>query len=276
MFPVNRLRRLRLLVLLSMLAVCAVALGAAPGQESAKQARKLRVVVFGAHCDDPESGAGGLIATLTRAGHQVFVGYATCFRGDRKVKGEPEAIVRQREATAACKLTGAIPKFFPYAHEKLVADEATVKAVAAWLDQLKPDVVVAHWPLDTHPNHHTVGSLAWQCYRHSGGWNLYFFEVMTGQQSLAFRPELYLDIQAVRSIKRDACFCCQSQQPESWWRVHEEMHRNRGAECGVEFAEAYTLVEAKPGCPLLPVRFLPKRPPAVKAADAPTSSAPAR
>jgi hypothetical protein len=27
--------------------------------------KKLRVVVFGGHPDDPESGAGGLIATLT-------------------------------------------------------------------------------------------------------------------------------------------------------------------------------------------------------------------
>jgi hypothetical protein len=33
------------------------------------------------------------------------------------------------------------------------------------------------------------------------------------------------------------------------------MHRRRGAECGTEFAEAYSLVEAKQGCPLLPVEF---------------------
>ena len=37
------------------------------------------------------------------------------------------------------------------------------------------------------------------------------------------------------------------------------MHRRRGAECGVEFAEAYSLVEAKAGCPLLPVTFLGRK-----------------
>ena len=36
------------------------------------------------------------------------------------------------------------------------------------------------------------------------------------------------------------------------------MHRARGAECGVPFAEAYDLVEAKQGCALLPVTFLEK------------------
>jgi hypothetical protein len=34
------------------------------------------------------------------------------------------------------------------------------------------------------------------------------------------------------------------------------MQQNRGAECGVKDAEAYFLVEAKPGSPLLPVKFL--------------------
>jgi hypothetical protein len=46
-----------------------------------------------------------------------------------------------------------------------------------------------------------------------------------------------------------------SQEPEAIWAAHERMHRRRGAECGVEFAEAYRLVEAKGGCPLLPVPF---------------------
>ena len=152
------------------------------------------------------------------------------------------------------------PKFFPYAHEKLVADEATLRAVSSWLDAVKPDIVVTHWPLDTHPNHHVVSSLVWQCYRREGGWNLYFFEVMTDQQTLAFRPELYLDIGLVREVKKQSLDQHKSQEPAEIWRAHERMHRRRGAECGVESAEAYSLVEAKAGCPLLPVTFLGRRP----------------
>ena len=90
----------------------------------------------------------------------------------------------------------------------------TLKAVSAWLDEVKPDIVVTHWPLDTHPNHHAVSSLVWQCYKRKGGWNLYFFEVMTDQQTVAFEPDLYLDIGPVREVKKRALDEHRSQEPE--------------------------------------------------------------
>jgi LmbE family N-acetylglucosaminyl deacetylase len=226
------------------------------GDESAQVGKRLRVVVFGGHPDDPESGAGGLAALLGRQGHEVILAYGTAFRGGRQFFGRPEGEVRREEATAACKVLGATPKFFPYAHEALTADAEARRAVSEWLDAVKPDIVVTHWPLDTHPNHHTVSSLVWQCYQRKGGWNLYFFEVMTDQQTLAFRPELYLDIAPVLEVKRAALMEHRSQAPESIWEAHDRMHRRRGAECGVARAEAYSLVEPKDGCPKLPVTFL--------------------
>jgi LmbE family N-acetylglucosaminyl deacetylase len=232
-----------------------LSLPGAGAQDPAQTAKKLKVVVFGGHPDDPESGAGGLVATLTAMGHEVILAYATAFRSDRKFFGRPEAEVRRAEATAACSVLGAIPKFFPYAHEKLVADATTAQAVGTWFAEVKPDIVVTHWPLDTHPNHHAISSLVWQCYQRTGGWNLYFFEVMTDQQTIAFKPELYLDIKTVRDIKRRALDEHKSQDPAEIWTAHERMHRRRGAESGTEYAEAYSLVEAKKGCALLPVQF---------------------
>jgi LmbE family N-acetylglucosaminyl deacetylase len=207
---------------------------------------KRKVVIFGGHPDDPESGAGGLAALLAQQGHEVILAYATTFRGERRFFDRPESEVRRAEASAACRALGATPKFFPFAHEKLEADADALKAVSAWLELVKPDIVVTHWPLDTHPNHHVTSSLIWQCYNRKGGWNLYFFEVMTDQQTIAFRPELYLDIEPVRAIKRRSLDEHKSQDPDEIWTVHERMHRRRGAECGVQFAEAYSLVEANP------------------------------
>jgi LmbE family N-acetylglucosaminyl deacetylase len=247
--------------LLVLLPAVVMATEGPPPDGPGSAAKKLRVVVFGGHPDDPESGAGGLVATLTRQGHEVVLAYGTAFRGDRRFFGRPEGEVRRQEAAAACRVLGATPKFFPYAHEQLVADAPTLRAISAWLEEVRPDVVVTHWPLDTHPNHHVVSSLVWQCYRRKGGWSLYFFEVMTDQQSIAFRPELYLDIGPVRDVKRRALDQHRSQEPESIWEAHERMHHRRGAECGVEAAEGYTLVEAKERCPLLPVDFLRRKVP---------------
>jgi LmbE family N-acetylglucosaminyl deacetylase len=124
---------------------------------------------------------------------------------------------------------------------------------------VRPDVVVTHWPLDTHPNHHVTSSLVWQCYLRGGPWSLYFFEVMTGQQSLNFRPDFYLDIGAVRDLKRRALDCHRSQQPDAIWKVHDAMHRRRGAEAGVRYAEAYIRAEGRKGGPKLPVSFVERR-----------------
>src|SRR5262249_55737836 len=105
-------------------ALLAIVLPAEAENEQPKQVeeKKLRVVVLGAHPDDPESGCDGLIALLTKAGHEVICGYMTCYRGDRKIGKEPEAQVRRREATAACQILGAKRHFFDYAHEKLLSD----------------------------------------------------------------------------------------------------------------------------------------------------------
>jgi LmbE family N-acetylglucosaminyl deacetylase len=250
-----------LLASLMPLVLLSMALSGQAVKESSRpaQAKKLRVAVLGAHPDDPESGCGGLIARLTQAGDEVVVGYLTCYRGDRKIGSEHEAKVRKREAVAACQALGARPHFFDYSHEKLYADEATVGVLAAWLKEVRPDIVVTHWTLDTHPNHHVTSSLVWQCYLREATWGLYFYEVMTDQQSLNFRPEFYLDIESVRALKRRALECHRSQEPDAIWEVHEAMHRRRGAEAGVKYAEAYIRADSAKERPKLPLLFLSRR-----------------
>src|SRR5262249_8664955 len=101
--------------------------------------------------------------------------------------------------------------------------------------------------------------LTWQCYL-EGMWGLYFFEVMADQQTLNFRPTLYLDIGKVRDIKRRALDNHRSQHPEGIWAAHDVMHRRRGKEAGIEYAEAYIRADRGRDRPRLPVTFLgPKR-----------------
>ena len=262
------------------LGVCGAAIAAGPPSEPV---RKLRVIFFGAHCDDNELGAGGLMRMLADQGHEVISAYATAFRRGRMIDGKPEDVVRRAESTAACRILGATPRFFPYAHEELekpFADKKTLSEIIAWFEKIQPDIVVAQWPLDTHPNHQVVGMSTWMAYDHAGrvwgvegpnavktkkGWNLYYYEVCTftkpeDVETLAFQPNAYFDIGKVRDVKRKAVDCLTSQGPAAGWVDQERIHAKRGKECGVPYAEAFFLVEAKPGCPLLPVPVRPDRP----------------
>ena len=63
-----RRRTICLVLALSSLPIAA-ARRASAGDSGRPADKKLKVVVFGGHPDDPESGAGGLIATLTEQGH---------------------------------------------------------------------------------------------------------------------------------------------------------------------------------------------------------------
>lgn len=223
------------------------------------EVKKRRIVVFGGHTEDPSFGCGGLIARLTKAGHEVLIASASCNRADRKIGDEPEAEVRRREATQACKLLGATPHFLEYEQRTLIADEATLEMVSTWLKQVKPDIVVTHWPLDTNSSHHVMSSLVWQSYLHDRKWSLYFFENLTDYQTVAFTPDLFLDIGDVHDLKKEACYCHQSLKPERFWFDQEDVHRRRGEESRVRYAEAFVLAEPLAGRAVLPVPFLKKR-----------------
>ncbi len=110
--------------------------------------------------------------------------------------------------------------------------------------------------MDTHPNHHVTSSLVWQCYLRDASWGLYFFEVMTDRQSLRFRPDLYLDIASVRDLKRRALDSHKSQNPDVIWEAHDAMHRRRGAEAGVTYAEAFVRADNAKERPQLALTFL--------------------
>lgn len=104
-----------------------------------------------------------------------------------------------------------------------------------------PDVVFAHWPIDTHPDHQVVGILAIRAYLTSRSpYPLYFFEVDSGFQTLGFMPTAYVDITPVRAKKQAALFAHRSQGGEAIYRNHHEIMENfRGRELGVAAAEAF-------------------------------------
>lgn len=206
----------------------------------------MKIVVLGAHPDDPESSCGGLAVRCVQGGHEVVFVYATVFRPERQYFGRSEKEVRTEEAKAACQILGVRPVFWDYPHGQIHVNAENAARVTSFVASEHPEVVIVHWPVDTHFDHRCVGILALDAYLNpETNFEFYYFEVMTGRQSLHFHPTHYIDISDVAEIKHQSLLCHRSQDGEAVWQDHELMHQFRGRECGVERAEAYIRIDRK-------------------------------
>lgn len=206
-----------------------------------------RVVVLGAHPDDAESGCGGLIANLTERGVQVEILCMT--RGEKAPGHNPPGLnarMRTEEARQGAEILGAGLGFLGFIDGEVVADGPSHMVVEKAIVERKPDILLAHWPVDTHLDHQAAGILAIRTLIRNPSFALYFFEVLTGIQTMNFVPTHYVDISGNRERKLAACMAHRSQRPEDWTEKHQLMERFRGRETGVEYAEAYVRSSRSP------------------------------
>jgi len=201
----------------------------------------LSVVCIGGHPDDPESGCGGSLARYAAAGHAVTIVYLT--RGERGIDGkslDDAAHIRTAESEAACRILGATPRFFGQVDGATELTHAHVDAMTKLVATLKPDVILAHWPIDTHMDHQVASLLAIRAWMSMKGADLFFYEVNAGSQTEGFKPDTYVDISSVVEQKKRALFAHLSQDGEGIWREHHEiMAAWRGREYGVKAAEGF-------------------------------------
>lgn len=202
-----------------------------------------KLVCVGGHPDDPESGCGGTLCLAAQAGHSVTVIYLT--RGEAGIPGTAPgeaARIRTAEAEAACRIIGAKPVFAGQVDGDTMVDNRWVNRMQALIDAEKPDIVLTHWPVDSHKDHQCASLLAIQSWMRSGKkFPLYFFEVCQGAQTQLFHPTDYVDITGVREQKKRAVYCHASQNPPGIYEAddcnHALMERFRGIEAGVQYAE---------------------------------------
>ena len=165
---------------------------------------KLNIVCVGGHPDDPESGCGGTLARFTSTGHAVTIIYLT--RGEAGIPGKSHgdaADIRTREAVEACKILDTKPVFAGQIDGDSIMNNEWVKKLQSMLEQEKPDIVFTHWPIDSHKDHQIASLLTIQCWiRAEKKFDLYFFEVCTGEQTMIFKPTDYVDISETKDQKK--------------------------------------------------------------------------
>jgi LmbE family N-acetylglucosaminyl deacetylase len=215
--------------------------GLLPPDET-KTAKKPKVVVVGAHPDDPESGCGGTIALYSDLQHDVTILYLT--RGERGIEGkdlQQAAAIRTAEAEKACGILKTRPVFADQIDGDTEMNRLRYDQFRKILEAEQPDIVFTHWPIDTHRDHRAASLLVYDAWLLMGKkFDLFYYEVELGEQSQVFSPSDYVDITITESRKRAACLAHSSQLPETtFYPMHERMHRFRGLEAGVKLAEAF-------------------------------------
>jgi len=227
-----------------------------------------KLMIFAAHTDDAESGCGGTIANYSDNGWETIIVQMTYSwapyvkRGD----GPKDKVIedRKRECLTADSVLGAKTEFLGLDENleigsvsqrtEIIVNEDNLEKVSNVIHKYNPNLIFAHYPVDTHEAHQATGILVTRALFkdwHSGWktdtlnkWledipSLYYFEVMTGLQTQCFIPTAYVDITGNIGKKKKACYALKTQCPDEWYPYHEEMMSFRGKEAHVKHAEAF-------------------------------------
>ncbi len=118
---------------------------------------KLDLLVLGAHPDDAELGAGGIIAS--HIGKGKTVGVIDFTKGELGSRGTPQ--IRKEEADAASKILGlTVRENLGLADGFFENNQASQLTLIQAIRKYRPEVVLANAPIDRHIDHGRGAALA--------------------------------------------------------------------------------------------------------------------
>ncbi len=241
---------------------------------------KKTILVVGAHMDDCEIGAGGLIIKAVRKGHRVvLVNVATDYSTWSTTKGREEEI--KAKVLNKAKEMKVEKRLLGYGYQSVIFNLESLKKMAEIILDVRPDITLFHNRFEREPSDHAVvGEITQHAVfsanqllggKHiSYGMEMYSYEVYP---KYPFQPDTYIDISDViketvetidyfgreiyaGSPSAKSCAVIQSKininylenKEISLWHYGETklaLSLYRGAQCGVRFAEAYTAMNKK-------------------------------
>lgn len=223
-----------------------------------------RILVVGAHPDDPDFACAGTVARWVAAGAEVA--YVVVTSGD---KGMPDPSldplvftrVREAEQEASARLLGVSGVTFLRLIDGEVFDTLELRGkIVAEIRRFRPDLIVTHDPLTRlyrqHPDHRAVGFATMHAAFPSTRLATFFPEHAAAGlaphsvgKALLFgsdKPDTFVDIAPVFDLKIETLLRHVSQTGAFPGGLHDRLRRRSaeaGAPAGLELAEAYLFVD---------------------------------
>ena len=222
----------------------------------------IRVLVVGAHPDDPEFACGGTVAVWVSEGKEVH--YLVCTQGDKgsedpAMTSEKLMAIRVAEQRAAAAVLGVKSVTFLSCRDAELSPNLELrKHIVRAIRQIRPHAVVTHDPATiygenfiNHPDHRAVGTATLDAIFPTARDRLNFPEheregllahkvkevYLWGSQN----PNFWVDVSPVFEKKVEAILQHRSQvrAPEELRERMRERLRTVGAARGLEMAEAF-------------------------------------
>ena len=198
-----------------------------------------RVLAFGAHPDDLEVGAGGLLARLSHEGAEVTLAIVS-------VPNNTEQ--RRIEAKAAADVLDAnlfiLNEDKPCRVEDIPMHEL-VRRMDTVIGDVRPDLVITHSANDLHWDHGLVNRATVSALRRTPCDLLAYLsspEMNAQSRSLG---NCFADISAYIDVKVDAISCHKSQLPRLDLESSRDLARAMGRISGYGYAECYEVLRVR-------------------------------
>jgi LmbE family N-acetylglucosaminyl deacetylase len=198
-----------------------------------------RVLAFGAHPDDLEVGAGGLLARLSDEGAQVTLAIVS-------IPNQTEQ--RKAEALAAAEVIDA-NLFVIYEDKPCRVEDIAMHELVRRFDQIigdvRPDLVITHSANDLHWDHGLVNRATVSALRRTPCDLLAYLsspEMNAQSRSLG---NCFADISQYVETKVSAIACHKSQLPKLDLDSSRDLARAMGRISGYEYAECYEVLRVR-------------------------------
>jgi LmbE family N-acetylglucosaminyl deacetylase len=199
--------------------------------------RPLRLLCVGAHADDIEIGAGGLVLSLVASGATAHV--------DWWVLSAPGPRAAEATSSAEAFLAGAPSRRVEVGAFEDAQFPSQRSEIRAWLSERRaeadPDLVLVHRRDDAHQDHRVLGELAWTLFRDH---LILEYEIPKWDGDTG-RPNAYAAIGAATLERKIALLMTHfgSQRAKDWFdpEIFRSLARLRGMECRADerYAEAF-------------------------------------